>query len=730
MSAPAVKPVLSAPAAGGQAPTPTATSPLKNHSGSPNLSITLVNDKTPEKPKDAVSSNASPKSTPNGVEAAKSGSPLVNDKKSDDSNHITSTTATTLPVNNVTQITASPLKATPEKTQPANNTPPASANNTTPKSPAPTTTPGPTATAGSAPPPAVGSITPVASDKQATPTKANSTPSDDKEKPTTASPTTPKRGAEKTDKQEKDKEKAGTASRIKRKRETAPPSTPSSEDADSKGSKRTRVPVQPYQSPMPDLFPTKVKTPAKPPVVKEKEKDTDKEKLVIFYKNEFLAVRNSEGSFYVCQAMQNVYKSSHKIKIRWLSQVEGEKSDDGTVYSPDFYDSTDFDCILTSLSLKRVDKSKFNLSTDETLRTENILKRALDVEKGVSEKPELTEEHPDGLDLSLFKDEAQLKKRKSQGKRASGSPKRARRSQTPVKKEEKPKVEKKKPVASPKRFQPRMTPGKGAPPRFGGRKARSVSVGKTPRKDKEDKPEKIEKQTAQTRAERASEREKAKESTPASKTPAKRKAESPVPVVETKAPKTTARTAASAKKAAAEAKAAAQAAIAAQAATASAPPAGRKPPARGRRGLGNAESAEPEVAAPQNRATKRNVRSSSPADTEKKESNEATKEEVEAKSAEAADAPASTTSATNETTPATTSPVVPAVAPPATPAAAPADSAAAPSEQKVQAPAETATSAASTESTTASEAKSPSSDASPNRGAPKKSTTPSPPKKA
>lgn len=30
------------------------------------------------------------------------------------------------------------------------------------------------------------------------------------------------------------------------------------------------------------------------------------------------------------------------------------------------------------------------------MRTESILKRALDVEKGVSEKPELTEEHPDG----------------------------------------------------------------------------------------------------------------------------------------------------------------------------------------------------------------------------------------------------------------------------------------------------------------------------------------------
>lgn len=38
--------------------------------------------------------------------------------------------------------------------------------------------------------------------------------------------------------------------------------------------------------------------------------------------------------------MQNVYKSSHKIKIRWLSQLEDEKTEDGSVYSPDFYDAT------------------------------------------------------------------------------------------------------------------------------------------------------------------------------------------------------------------------------------------------------------------------------------------------------------------------------------------------------------------------------------------------------
>jgi hypothetical protein len=76
--------------------------------------------------------------------------------------------------------------------------------------------------------------------------------------------------------------------------------------------------------------------------------------MYLFCRNEFLAVRNSDGGFYVCQSMQNIYRKSPKIKIRWLSQekasatptpaAEGDKADDkqeeGDVYSPDFYDFT------------------------------------------------------------------------------------------------------------------------------------------------------------------------------------------------------------------------------------------------------------------------------------------------------------------------------------------------------------------------------------------------------
>ncbi|KAK0092288.1 hypothetical protein PV326_001769 [Microctonus aethiopoides] len=180
--------------------------------------------------------------------------------------------------------------------------------------------------------------------------------------------------------------------------------------------KRNRVQTQPYQSPLPEIA-LIVKTLNKTPSSKNPD-----DKLIVFYKAEFLAVRNAEGSFYVCQAMQNIYKSSRRIRIRWLSQDKNN----GEIYSPDFYDYTDFDCILTNLNLNKVDKNKYQLTKFELLRTENILKRAIDVEAGVSEKPSVTEEHPDGLDLSLYKDEAQLKKRKSAGK--SGKQRQRKRS--------------------------------------------------------------------------------------------------------------------------------------------------------------------------------------------------------------------------------------------------------------------------------------------------------------
>lgn len=124
-------------------------------------------------------------------------------------------------------------------------------------------------------------------------------------------------------------------------------------------------------------------------------------------------------------------QSSPRIRILWLSEIEG-KTDK---YKLDFYDTTDIECVLTSLELSRLDKNNFQLSAKERERIENILKKAIDVETGAVPRPTVTEENPDGrkfihailiatpfirlicncnllsVDLSLYKNESQIEKK-------------------------------------------------------------------------------------------------------------------------------------------------------------------------------------------------------------------------------------------------------------------------------------------------------------------------------
>ena len=123
---------------------------------------------------------------------------------------------------------------------------------------------------------------------------------------------------------------------------------------------------------------------------------------MLFFRNEFLAVRNGEGGFYLCQAMHNVYKSSPKIKIRWLNEKEEGKVNEngGRIYNLDFYDQTDLECVLTTVDLEKTDSKTYELPKEELSRVENILKKAIDVEKGILPRPTVTEENPDGCKYS------------------------------------------------------------------------------------------------------------------------------------------------------------------------------------------------------------------------------------------------------------------------------------------------------------------------------------------
>lgn len=102
--------------------------------------------------------------------------------------------------------------------------------------------------------------------------------------------------------------------------------------------------------------------------------------------------------------MQNVYKSSPKIHIRWLDERnEGaaDTSDQARTYDMAFFDTTDFECVLTTVELDKIEGKIYELPKSEQTRIESILKKAIDVEKGIVPRPAVTEENPDGRKLNF-----------------------------------------------------------------------------------------------------------------------------------------------------------------------------------------------------------------------------------------------------------------------------------------------------------------------------------------
>ena len=179
--------------------------------------------------------------------------------------------------------------------------------------------------------------------------------------------------------------------RKKRKQQSKKSANVSEDADDQRQSKRVRLQYQPFQSPqvMNTMPYFRMRTPS------SSNTTSLDDKIMVFSKGEFLAVRNETGTFFICRTAQKVYKNSRKFKIRWLTNEKG----DPNTYTLDFYDTTDFECVLTNLRLEKISKGNYSLPDDEKKRTLNILERALNVEKGVSVDPRQFAE--DGVDVSF-----------------------------------------------------------------------------------------------------------------------------------------------------------------------------------------------------------------------------------------------------------------------------------------------------------------------------------------
>ena len=109
-----------------------------------------------------------------------------------------------------------------------------------------------------------------------------------------------------------------------------------------------------------------------PPPKRQKDESDDEE--IIYKKNEFLAIRNTDDAFYLCQTLQNVRRLSKRIRIRWLTQTD---SSNCNTYFKDYLDNIAFETILTNVTLNKIEKDKYYLTDNERLRIENILKESI-----------------------------------------------------------------------------------------------------------------------------------------------------------------------------------------------------------------------------------------------------------------------------------------------------------------------------------------------------------------
>ncbi|XP_013405042.1 tankyrase-like protein, partial [Lingula anatina] len=142
---------------------------------------------------------------------------------------------------------------------------------------------------------------------------------------------------------------------LKSPKRPAAPETPRS-------SKRVKVKHEPFQ------FAEEVpRTPAKRPA------NSGSQEVLLYKKGSFFAVRNEEGSFYLCQALQHVFHNFTKpIKVLWLS-THGT----GNVYKLDYMDTVDLECIVCRVKLEYVSREVYRLPDKEERRISSVLNMVL-----------------------------------------------------------------------------------------------------------------------------------------------------------------------------------------------------------------------------------------------------------------------------------------------------------------------------------------------------------------
>ena len=98
---------------------------------------------------------------------------------------------------------------------------------------------------------------------------------------------------------------------------------------------------------------------------------------VIYDKDEFLAIRNTDDGFFICTTTRKICRPEGLIRIHWLSQSETDEQ----VYKLSYHQQVDFRCVLTNVRLTKMSANRYHLPKQEQTRIQGILRESIEAEK-------------------------------------------------------------------------------------------------------------------------------------------------------------------------------------------------------------------------------------------------------------------------------------------------------------------------------------------------------------
>jgi hypothetical protein len=102
-------------------------------------------------------------------------------------------------------------------------------------------------------------------------------------------------------------------------------------------------------------------------------KNRNRDRSILFKSHSFLAVRNDEGSFFLCLALTNIYEDSKQSKIQWLEDVEPP-----TVYKLGQVDWLDPLSAICRVHVRRIGENRLELDKDDLGKVSNLLIKAIE----------------------------------------------------------------------------------------------------------------------------------------------------------------------------------------------------------------------------------------------------------------------------------------------------------------------------------------------------------------